>query len=169
MNLMALKPVFASGTWHLALALWWAWEPRKEFHCRYTVKKYKPDLWRDFSSFIINFLYSRWSTELRGKEEKKAAEEQDNLQQQSAAGFGACLWADTLPRCFCARRPCPPGEPHWGQSAGNQSTPHLKGTSLKTLKNTTCRFQTRADSKKDYKWAAWRQNQFLIVFPLAEA
>lgn len=37
------------------------------------------------------------------------------------------------------------------------------------LKNTTCRFQTRADSKKDYKWAAWGQNQFLTVFLLAEA
>lgn len=169
MNSTAPKPVFAPGKWHLALALWWAWEPRRQFHCRCTVKRHKPDLWHDFSSFIINFLYSRWSTELRGKEEEKAAAEQDDLQQQSTAGFGACLWADTLPRCVCARRPRPSGEPHWGQSAGNQSAPPSKAHLWRLWKNTTCRFQTRADSKKDYTWAAWGQNQFLIVFLLAEA
>lgn len=67
----------------------------------------------------------RWTDEHGGEEEEEAAQEQDHLQQQPAPGSGESVWEDTLPRRLRQRGPGPPGQPHRGQSPGNESPVNL--------------------------------------------
>lgn len=81
---------------------------------------YPPFLTSVFTSFLSSLL--RWTDEHRGEEEEEAAPEQNHLQQQPAAGAGARVRKNTLPRRLCQGGPGPPGQPDRSPSPGRPGT-----------------------------------------------